>query len=103
MATGGGPGEAGTIMGLRRSDTVENAMKATVLSGGGLHVPRYGSVTLFLTTEDLGGSGIHRILLGIRYADLNLEERTWLVEQWRGVLADRKRGDAGASPPEAPP
>ena len=53
-------------------------------------------------TEELGGSGIHRILLGIRYADLNMEERTWLVEQWRGVMAGRKRGDAGASPPEAP-
>ena len=53
-------------------------------------------------TEEFGGSGIHRILLGIRYEDLNPEERTWLVEQWRGVMAGRKRGDAGASPPEAP-
>ena len=54
-------------------------------------------------TEDLGGSGIHRILLGIRYADLNMEERTWLVEQWRGVMVGRKMGDVGTSPPEALP
>ena len=54
-------------------------------------------------TEELGGSGIHRILLGIRFADLNPEERTWLAEQWRGVLAGREMGNAGTGPPEVLP
>ena len=54
-------------------------------------------------TEELGGSGIHRILLGIRYADLNPEERAWIVKQWRVVMASQKIEDAGTGPPEAFP
>ncbi len=54
-------------------------------------------------TEELGGSGTHRILLGIRYADLNPEERLWFVGQWRGIMAGRKIGGGGAIPPEALP
>ena len=41
-------------------------------------------------TRDLGDSGVHRILLGIPYADLNQEERSWWARQWREVM-DRQQ------------
>ena len=37
-------------------------------------------------TEELGDSGIHRILLRIPYMGLTQEERPWWVEQWRAVI-----------------
>ena len=37
-------------------------------------------------TEELGDSGIHRILLRIPYRGLTQEERPWWVEQWRAVI-----------------
>ena len=56
------------------------------VSGG---IDRFFEAQAQAITEEIGGSGIHRVLLGIRYADLNPEERAWLARQWRGVIAGR--------------
>ena len=50
--------------------------------------------------EELGSSGIHRILLTIPYEDLSEEERSWWVGQWQEIMdrmttrksRDRNRG-----------
>ncbi len=39
--------------------------------------------------REMGGSGIHRILLTIPYTSLTGDERSWWAEQWRGVIAGR--------------
>ena len=49
-------------------------------------------------TEDLGNSGIHRILLRIPYMGLTQEERPWWVEQWRAVIGRMQQ----VSSPEPP-
>ena len=36
---------------------------------------------------ELGDSGVHRILLEIRYDGLNPKERPWWIDQWRTVMA----------------
>ena len=48
--------------------------------------------------EELGNRGVHRILLGIAYQDLSLEERPWWVEQWRGVMAERQKQERRRTP-----
>ena len=49
-------------------------------------------------TEELGDSGIHRILLMIPYRGLTQEERPWWVEQWRAVIGRMQQ----VSSPELP-
>ena len=49
-------------------------------------------------TEELGDSGVHRILLRIPYTGLTQEERPWWVEQWRAVIGRMKQ----VSSPEPP-
>ena len=49
-------------------------------------------------TEELGDSGIHRILLRIPYRGLTQEERPWWVEQWRAVIGRMQQ----VSSPEPP-
>ena len=41
--------------------------------------------------EELGDSGIHRVLLSIPYMDLTHEERSWWVEQWLRVIVQWKQ------------
>ena len=56
-------------------------------------------------TQELGDSGIHRILLRIPYMGLTQEERPWWVEQWRAVI-DRMQQVSSPEPPQinaAPP
>ena len=48
--------------------------------------------------EELGDSGIHRILLRIPYRGLTQEERPWWVEQWRAVIGRMQQ----VSSPEPP-
>ena len=49
-------------------------------------------------TEELGDSGIHRILLRIPYTGLTQEERPWWVEQWRAVIGRMQQVSAPESP-----
>ena len=49
-------------------------------------------------TEELGDSGVHRILLRIPYRSLAQEERPWWVEQWRAVI-DRMEQVPSPEPP----
>ena len=48
--------------------------------------------------EDMGDSGVHRVLPKIPYTDLTQEERSWWVEQWRALIA--RHQDAEGSPSE---
>ena len=49
-------------------------------------------------TEELGNSGIHRIILRIPYRSLTQDERPWWVEQWRAVMSRMQQ----VSSPEPP-
>ena len=49
-------------------------------------------------TEELGNSGIHRIILRIPYRGLTQDERPWWVEQWRAVISRMQQ----VSSPEPP-
>ena len=53
-------------------------------------------------TEELGESGIHRVLISIPYLDLTHEERSWWVEQWRMVIAHWQRHPTPKSPETSP-
>ena len=57
-------------------------------------------------TEELGDSGIHRILITIPYNSMTREERSWYVDQWQRLIARPKRDSTTASSeifPQPPP
>ena len=60
----------------------------SVLGGMDRYIQRWAKAIM----EEMGSSGIHRVLLTIPYASLAQEERSWWAAQWRAVIAGRPLG-----------
>ena len=73
----------------------ERAFNNTSVTGG---VDRFIQKHTKAITEELGNSGIHRIILRIPYQGLTQDERPWWVEQWRAVMS-RMQQPSSPEPP----
>lgn len=52
-------------------------------------------------TEELGPHGLHQGLMGLRYAELDQEERAWWIQEWRDIISRRVR-NGGTAPRDEP-
>ena len=71
-----------TILNLEEQKALQNS----AVSGGIDRFTEYWSETIM---EELGPAGVHRILLMLRYQDLEAEERRWWIAQWRSVIQNQ--------------
>ena len=53
--------------------------------------------------EELGNSGIHRIILRIPYRGLTQDKRPWWVEQWRAVMSRMQQVSSPKPPNQCSP